>query len=178
MEEILANTRAPKEILKKKNMYLMRIISVLICLLEYDLLVFSSKHMYERIRQVYIIDKVLFDSCKSRAGDTLHHILQMKMLRFRKMGLSTLHIQNSQTLIYKHGISKSGLFQLDSIASTGIQTTQILRGNQVGKLHELLNDDIKRKVCMCIYVCMCMHVHRHAFMFEIRVCTHMYLKHK
>ena len=50
MEEILANTRAPKEILKKKNMYLMHIISVLICLLEYDLLVFFSKHMYESIR--------------------------------------------------------------------------------------------------------------------------------
>ena len=78
---ILANTRAPKE----KIVYLVHLINVII--LGYDLLVFFLKHVYDK---VYIIDNVLFNSYKFCSVDTLHSILQMKTLKLKKMGLSTI----------------------------------------------------------------------------------------
>lgn len=104
---------------------------------------FFLKHMNESIRQAYVIDKVLFDSDKSY----LPHFPD-ENLEIQKTGIVQSYIQNivSQTLIEEHGISNSGISLLDSIASQGIQTAKILRGNQVGKLHELLNDDVKGKM--------------------------------
>ena len=83
----MANIRAPRE----KNVYLIHLIHVLISLLGYDLLVFFLKHIYDK---VYIIDNVLFSSYKSCSVDTLHPILQMKTLKFKKMGLSTIPLSS------------------------------------------------------------------------------------
>ena len=74
------------------------------------------------------------------------------------MGLSTILSTKSHCPQYLEHIQlafslgtwiiKSGLFQLNSLTSHSIQKIQILREDQVGKLHKLLNDDIKRKIYM------------------------------
>ena len=50
------------------------------------------------------------------------------------------------------------------------------REDQAGKLHKLLNNDIKRKIYMCIYSCTCIHVYGHVIsVCNVCVCIPIYI---
>lgn len=115
---------------------------------------------------------MLFESYKPCAGDTVLHILQMKNRGSARWDCLPSHLSHIQPdfSLEKWNI-KIRLFKLDFIASRCIQTTEVLRENQVGnrsmwvinKLHELLNDDVKGKIQACV----CVGVHG--------LCGHIYM---